>query len=421
MMTNNAEKGGSGLGDQAQMQHLKTFSTATSNSALESAWTYNYRGIYLANLVLTKVPDIDMDAGDKANIIAQAHFLRAYFYVQLVRLFGNIPLVEKPLEKGSYNKPQEKPEKIWNFILQEADSAAMNLSTNDQLSDSQLGKATKGAAETLKLYTYIWLEEWDKAEKLGDDIINGKYGQYSLAPDYNKIWTQEGEFGPGSIFEINYVNDPSKPGIGSVIPGQLASRATWGLEFDVPTQNLVDAFEKGDPRLKATVLFENEKLPEGVTSPSHFHSPTGMNNRKYWLPPSQRPPNLGGGNAGTNERVFRLAEVMLWDAEASVHNGDVGHATDLVNKVRKRARQSGGNTDMTILSPYKTVTLQDIYHEQRVETALGSHRHFYNLVRTGRAAKLLPNYKEGVNNYFPIPLNQIHLSNGELKQNPGYD
>lgn len=262
-------------------------------------------------------------------------------------------------------------------------------------------------------------KKWPKVEELGDSIIHGEFGQYSLAPNYNKIWTKEGEFGSGSIFEINYQDIPGRP-VGSAIPGQVASRATWGLEFDCPTHDLVKAFEKGDPRLKATVIFPGEKLPEGVTAPAEFHSPANLVNRKYWLPPNQRPPNVGGGGGLTNERVFRLAEIMLWDAEASYHNGDIQHATELVNKVRKRARHSGGNTDMSILPPYKSVTLQNIYHEQRVETALGAHRRFFNLVRTGRAAGILPDFKNGVNNHIPIPQNEIELSGGKLKQNPGY-
>lgn len=127
IMSDNAIKGGAGIGDQVQLQHLKTFTANATNSSVLTAWTYNYKGVYLANLVLSKVPGIKMDPKKKKNILAQAHFLRAYFYVQLVRLFGNIPLVKKPLKAGSYNQPQVSPDKVWSFIIQDADSAAMNL------------------------------------------------------------------------------------------------------------------------------------------------------------------------------------------------------------------------------------------------------------------------------------------------------
>jgi hypothetical protein len=75
---------------------------------------------------------------------------------------------------------------------------------------------------------------------------------------------------------------------------------------------------------------------------------------------------------------------------------------------------------MSILPPYTTVTLDDVYHEMRVETALGEHRRFYELVRTGRAPSVLPNFKAGVNEHVPIPLSEIQLSGNLLTQNPGY-
>jgi hypothetical protein len=139
------------------------------------------------------------------------------------------------------------------------------------------------------------------------------------------------------------------------------------------------------------------------------------------LPINEIPTNNGGGTGDgpTNDRVYGLAQVMLWTAEAAFQNGAVSHATDLVNQIRARARKSGGNTDMTILPAYGTVTLANIYHEMRVETALGEHRRFYELVRTGRAS-ILPNFKVGINEHVPIPLSEIQLSGGVLTQNPGY-
>jgi hypothetical protein len=112
--------------------------------------------------------------------------------------------------------------------------------------------------------------------------------------------------------------------------------------------------------------------------------------------------------------------VMLWTAEAALHNGNEARALELVNDVRERARKSGGNTDMSVLPDLTTVTLDDIYHEMRVETALGEHIRFYELVRTGKAATTLSGYKDGISHYLPIPLREIQLSNGVLEQNFGY-
>jgi len=169
------------------------------------------------------------------------------------------------------------------------------------------------------------------------------------------------------------------------------------------------------------VITNNEVMSDGTTS-NTTASETGYLNKKYWLPVDEIPYNNGGGGGDgpTNDRVYGLAQVMLWTAEAAFQNGAVSHSTDLVNQIRTRARNSGGNTDMSILPAYTAVTLDNVYHEMRVETALGEHRRFYELVRTGRAAAVLPGFKVGVNEHIPIPLNEIQLSGGVLTQNNGY-
>lgn len=418
IMSDDAAKGGGGASDVAEIQQLKLFVAKPDNSYVQNAWQYNFHGVYLANLVLSKISSINMDAAQKTEILAEARFFRAYYYLQLVELFGNVPLITKPLETGDFDQSQATPGAIWTQIETDVDSAAVYLPEQSELTSDEYGRATKGAAYALLMNAYMWEKKWKEAEQLGDQIIHS--GQYHLADDYNKIWTTAGEFGPGSIFEISMADIPGKD-VGSNVNLWEASRSSWGYGFVCPTQNLVDAFEKGDPRLSATVIYNNEKMPDGTVA-NTTPSPTGYYNMKYWLPTNEIPYNNGGSAADgpTNERVYRLAVIMLWDAEASVHNGDIAHATDLVNQVRARARESGGNTDRSVLPPYIVVTLDDVYQEERVETALGDHLRFYNLVRTGRAAQILPGYKEGVNNYLPIPLREIQLSNGVLKQNPGY-
>lgn len=418
VMSDNAAKGGGGASDQADIQLLKDFNAKPTNGYVSNAWRFNYRGIYLANLVIDKVPQIKMDSGEKARIIGEAKFLRGYFYLQLVRLFGNVPLILKPLKNGDYNQPQAPEDSVWTQIEKDASDAASVLPTINQQDPSMRGHATKAAAQALVMNCYMWKKKWQQAEQLGDQIINS--GHYHLDPDYDHMWSIDGEWGPGSIFEINYMWDPGK-GIGNYLCSFEGMRPDLGIGFVCPTQNLVDAFEKGDPRLKATVISNNEKMSDGTTA-NTTNSPTGYYSRKYWVPKSQNPQFNGGAynDFPVNERVYRLAEIMLWDAEAAVHNGDVAHATDLVNQVRARARKSGGNTDMTILPPYTSVTLQNVYHEERVEQALGAHRRFFNLVRTGRAAQILPNYKPGISNHIPIPQREMQLSDGVLKQNKGY-
>lgn len=418
VMADDANKGGGGASDQELIQQLKLFTAKSDNGYVYNAWRDNYKGVYLANLVLQKVPPIQMDDALKTRVLSEAKFLRAYYYLHLVRLFGRIPLVMQPIDDGNYNVPQSEEPQVLAAVEQDAREAMAGLPEKNQQPATDRGRATKGAAQALLLEIYMWQKKWPQAQQIGDSIVNSQ--QYVLATDVTKIWTLEGEFGPESIFELNYETIPGK-NTGNLLNLFDAPRNTWGYGFVVPSQSLVNEFERGDPRFKATVISNNQLMPDGTTT-NTATSETGYWNRKYWLPVNQIPTNNGGGagDGPTNDRIFGLAQVMLWTAEAAFHNGNVGRATELVNQIRTRARNSGGNTDMTILPNRVTVTLNDIYHEMRVETALGEHRRFYELVRTGRAATLLPNFKAGVNEHVPIPLNEIQLSGGVLTQNKGY-
>lgn len=418
IMADDANKGGGGASDQGLIQDLKLFTARSDNGYVFNAWRDNYKGVYLANLVLQKVPAIEMDAALKSRVLAEAYFLRAYYYLHLVRLFGRIPMVTVPIEDGNYNIKQSEEKDILALIEKDAGQAIKDLPENSKQAAVDKGRATKGAAQALLLETYMWQKKWAEAQLLGDQIVAS--GEYRLADDVTKIWTLAGEFGPESIFEVNNATIPGR-NVGNLLNLFNAPRNTWGYGFTVPSKSLVDEFERGDPRFGATVIVNNQVMPDGTTA-NTSGSETGYWNRKYWLALDEIPTKNGGGagDGPTNDRVFGLAQVMLWTAEASFHNGAIPHATDLVNQIRTRARKSGGNTDLTVLPGYGTVTLDNIYHEMRVETALGEHRRFYELVRTGRAAAVLPNFKAGKNEHVPIPLTEIQLSGGVLVQNPGY-
>lgn len=417
IMADDANKGGGGASDQGLIQDLKLFTAKADNGYVYNAWRDNFKGIYLADLVLQKVPAITMDSKLKTQVLGEAQFLRGYFYLQLVRLFGRVPIILTPIENGDYNVKQSTEDQVWAQIEADANAAIAGLPDQSDQALTDRGRATKGAAQALLLEAYMWEKKWAPAQQLGDQIITS--GQYSLAPDVTQIWTLAGEFGPESIFEVNNEDIPGK-NVGNLLDLFDAPRNTWGYGFVVPSVSLVNEFEKGDPRLNSTVIFNNEVLPDGTTA-NTTTSETGYWNRKYWLPTNEIPTNNGGGagDGPTNDRVYGLAQVMLWTAEAAFQNGNAAHATDLVNQIRARARVSGGNKDMTILPAYGSVTLANIYHEMRVETALGEHRRFYELVRTGRG-NILPAFKVGINEHVPIPLNEIQLSGGVLTQNPGY-
>ncbi|MFZ4863672.1 RagB/SusD family nutrient uptake outer membrane protein [Sphingobacterium sp. Mn56C] len=416
--SDDAHKGGGGASDQALLQQLKLFTAGPENGYVFNAWRDNFRGVFLANTILQKVPPIAMDAKLKTRVLAEAYFLRAYYYFQLVRLFERVPLLLEPLENGKYDVPQSEATVVLAQVEADLQIAMQGLESKAQQQKENYGRATEGAARALLLELYMWQHRWVDAQQIGDEIMQSK--AYSLVNDVTEIWTIAGEFGSESIFEVNCENIPGK-GTGNLLNLFMNPRNTWGYGFIVPSKSLVAAFEPGDPRLTATVIQHGQLLPDGTIA-NTAASETGYWNRKYWLPKDQIPTATGGTNADgpTNDRIFGLAQVMLWTAEAAYHNGNISYATSLVNRIRERARKHSGNTDMTILPAYARVTLAQIYQEMRVETALGEHRRFYELVRTGRAAAVLPNFKKGIHERLPIPLSEIQLSAGLLKQNIGY-
>ncbi len=106
IMSDDSEKGGSGDNDVATLFQLETFKGPTNTDLLESEWGADYEAIYRANVVLEKIPPIEMDAGLKARILAEAKFIRAWNFYNLVTMFGGVPLADHVLAPSEYNMPR---------------------------------------------------------------------------------------------------------------------------------------------------------------------------------------------------------------------------------------------------------------------------------------------------------------------------
>lgn len=432
IMSDDAIKGGSGDNDVNQLLQLETFQGPTNTDLLESEWAADYEGIYRANIVLDRVPEIEMDPELKERILAEARFIRAWFYYNLVTMFGGVPLVDHPLAPSEYRQTRATAEEIWNFIESDLQAAIPELWLRSEYPPADLGRITKGAARALLLKAYIYQQKWVEAKAVAEEIINS--GEYSLAADYGDIFTRAGENGPGSIFEIQYMTESGGNwGRNNANEGTFTNvfqrpRGQFeGFGFNIPTQELVDEFfAEGfeDPRLMYSVFREGDQMGDrGVFTKDATGQPHDFYPRKYFNNKSEEAsfgdPNPNGG---CNDRVIRYADVLLMHAEAAYHTGDEEAARESLNAVRARARR--GITDPTIL-PDVTATgealLQAIYHERRVELALEGHR-FFDLVRTGRGARFLGplGYNPQIHRVFPIPETEIQASNGLLEQNPGY-
>jgi hypothetical protein len=425
IMSDDAVKGGSGDNDANALLQLETFRGPTNTDLLEAEWSADYEGIYRANVVLEKVPAIEMDAKLKARILGEAKFIRAWHFYNLVTMFGGVPLADHVLAPSEYNLPRASADEVWDLIEKDLTEAATVLWKRSEYPAADLGRITKGAAQALLAKTYLWREKWADAKAAAAEVIASN--EYQLVPNYADIFTLDGENNTESVFEIQYMNasggnwgknnanEGSFTNVFQRARGQFA-----GYGFNIPTQDFVDEFFKEgfeDPRLKSTVFRVGDAMGDrGVFTlaatgdmPHIYYAKKYFNNKSEDAPFGDPNPN-----GGSNDRVIRFADVLLTHAEAAARASDEASALASLNRVRARV-------GIPAVSAAGAGLLDAIYHERRVELGLESHR-FFDLVRTGRAPQVLGNlgFTAGVHEVFPIPQSQILATNGALTQNPGY-
>ena len=425
IMSDDAVKGGSSDNDVNDLLQLETFKGPTNTDLLEAEWSADYEGIYRANVVLEKVPGIEMDAKLKARILGEAKFIRAWNYYNLVTIFGGVPLADRVLAPSEYNIPRATAEQIWDFIEKDLKEASADLWVRSEYAPADLGRITKGAAQSLLAKTYLWRKKYAEAKATAELVINSN--EYILVNDYSEIFTQGGENNGESIFEIQYMNasggnwgrnnanEGSFTNVFTRARGQFA-----GFGFNIPTQSFVDEFfAEGfeDPRLKSTVFRIGEPMGDrGIfTIEATGGSPYLYYSKKYFNNLSEQAPfGDPAPNGGSNDRVIRYADLLLVHAEAAAQSGDEGAARQSLNQVRSRVSLP----NVTASGP---ALLEAIYRERRIELGMEAHR-FFDLVRTGRAPSVLGSlgFREGVHELFPIPQSQILATNGALTQNFGY-
>jgi len=424
IMSDDTDKGGSGANDQPTLAALENFQGPTNTEYLEAEWAANYEGIYRANVVLERVPPIEMDELKKAQILGEARTIRAWFHFLQVTYFGNVPLVDRVLAPSEYGIGQSSPSEVWAFIESDLIQAIADLPKRSEYPISELGRITQGTAQGLLLKTYLFQSKWAQAKAVAEELINS--GEYSLVGNYAQIFTNSGENNAESVFEIQYMNaSGGNWGRNNANEGtfsnvfQRARGQFEGFGFNLPTQDFVDEFFKEgveDPRLKATVFREGDLMgdrgffsKEATGFPHDFYAKKYFNNKSEEAPFGDPSPN-----GGTNDRVIRYADILLMHAEAAFHEGDETAAKNSLNQVRRRVSMR----EVTATGP---ALLEAIYHERRVELGLEGHR-FFDLVRTGRASTVLGplGYNDATHKILPIPDSQIQASNGALVQNPGY-
>lgn len=417
--SDDAVKGGL-AGDQIDVQFIDQFNYLRTNTVLSSVWQYYYEGITRANYLLYYVPGIAMEATLKARILGEAKFLRAYFYFNLVNIYGEIPLkVLPPFSSLEINIPKSSTADIYKQITTDLVDAAKVLSKT--YTGANLGRATKGAAWGLLAKVNLYQQNWSDV-LVAIDSLEGS-ASYKLVSVYKNNFIKITQNNAESIFEIQHLNAQS-PSLGSYL-NQYFSPATYnGYYFNTPLQNFVDEFEVTsgtipDPRLDYTVGRAGNKWVNGENFDPTW-SPTGYLNRKHSASTKDDPII---GNSGLNYVYLRYADILLMKAEALNELNHVSESIVPLNLVRKRARESylfdqdlvGFGTVPTNLLPDVTATSQAalrsaIQHERRVELGFEFHRYF-DLMRYGQqvaeGALGTTSFSFTKNRYFLIPQSEL--------------
>ncbi|AWG26722.1 RagB/SusD family nutrient uptake outer membrane protein [Flavobacterium kingsejongi] len=422
--SDNTAAGGESANDVIGFQQVDEMIHTPVNANVKNVWDWMFAGVNRASFILEFKDKTDFQG--KAQMIAEARFLKAYYEFELVKWFGGIPLNgDKRFTLGDEKKiPRASVAESYAAIENELLLAIPDLNTTAP----QLGRVTKGAAQALLGKVYLYQNKFQESAQVLENLIEVT-GGYSLVQDYNTIFEAAGENGVESVFEIQYT-DIEGAGFGclqcsegNVAVGFNGPRNysgplySSGYSFNVPTQEAADAYETGDLRKNVAILdIEAWAAQTGATYGIGYKH-TGFYNRKY-IPRTRSAGAAGDLNLTNpnNYRAIRYADVLLMAAEA-LNRGGINDtkARFYLNEVRRRAF---GDTNHDINGTGSTLT-SFIWAERRTEL-LGEGHRFFDLVRTGRAPIEIEGFTANKNEVFPLPIEEIQFSAGNWQQNPGY-
>lgn len=411
------------------------------NTYVEEAWNTEFNGIFRANVLLDQIKKNGSYIGSAAlqtRLQAEAQYLRAFYYFDLVRYFGKLPIIDHPvLVPESLTIGRSSVDSVYKFIISDLQFAVANLPTT--YTGVDIGRATKYAAEATLALVYMTRSgptygiqgpglasnEWGLAMPLLNDIIGS--GLFAFNPSFTNLFSyanQNPTLNKEAIFDVMYITGQS-PTLGATYPWGLApaqyftsigdsKTADGSLEIIPVSNDLLNDYPAGDKR-KAQTIHTTGFTNAGSTELRPFF--------KKYLDTTKIPASGSRFDWGINFMVTRYTDVLMNKAEC-ILNGAPGSQTtvdSIVNLVRVRAG----------IPPLVGVTPAQFYDERRREFADEGSR-WFDLQRSGNLLTIMnawiatEDVQHRINpviaNYiiYPVPQSQLDAQPGLYSQNPGY-
>ena len=428
VMADDILAGGSGISDNQYLHKMANYSsTENSSDALTGIWDNSFNGVRDCNDVITYCANNagKLDAATLKEYDAEARVLRAFYYCQLWKFYGNIPFYMSNLSEP-YAANQTAPDDVYKNVITDLETVIDENILPLQWDNNNLGRWSQAAAYMLYAEMVMYQNDETRYSKaLGYMQAIIKSGKFSLTPNYADIWKESGEWNSESIFEINYSDDKGARswswvhGAGGTVYPRLIGPSDWqgglgidrGWGFGTVRTECYNMFNANDTRRGATCFdARNAKYTKR-------YEDTGFFQDKYIPMTANNKDQIADAdlNFNNNLRIYRYAETLLNAAELLLRtNGSTSDAQVYLNMVHHRA----GLTDNV------AATIDNIINERHLEF-VGEGKRYWDLIRTGKAAATLVPDTEGwrtnswteSKKYLPIPLSEIDRAQNTLIQN----
>ena len=401
-------------------QQLDRWDLLANHPFILQCWNIMYQQISRANGVIQNVPNITMDATKQKSIIAEAKFIRAFDFFNIVRLWGAAPMPLKVVEGVSTNQlPRSSVDSLYLQIEKDLKEAEVDLPVTR--TGAEVGRVTSGAAKTLLAWVYLTQKKWTLASAKAQEVIASN--QYRLLPKFDDVFSVSNKNNAETIFSIQFD--------GTTRGHALSSYSNFGGTNNPYCFQGVNVYSV-DPKSDIWTKWDVNEYRRNYTV---YSSVRGKNGNTITVDanfPSfgkyRCPAEIGINNSFINPPVLRYPDALLIfaEAEAQAKGSPTAAAYDAINQVRRRAYNLPSNTpDATV--DLKNLSLQEftdaVIQERGYEFVMECHR-IYDLLRTGTFKTKIQAIGKSAprGNLYPIPQSELDANTriGINGQNPGY-